>query len=71
MAFIRFDTGVWYELTSCVALVKPAAPLLPAITFDVEITSAMAAITLFCAKLEPMKRSVRFRAFFFIICISE
>ena len=39
------------------ALVKPAAPLLPAIALDVEITSAIAATTHFCPKLEPMKRS--------------
>jgi hypothetical protein len=54
-----------------VALVKPAAPLLPAIALDVEIISAIAATTHFCPKLEPMNRSVRFWALFFIICISE
>lgn len=34
MAFMRLETGVSYELISCVALVKPAAPLLPAIASD-------------------------------------
>ena len=66
---VRYRSLVGTDFLS--ALVKPAAPLLPAITFDVEIISAMAATTHFCPKLEPIKRSVRFRAFFFINCISE
>lgn len=47
MAFIRLETGVSYELISCVALVKPAAPLLPAITSDTANVNVQKAIVAF------------------------